>query len=158
MVNKKAVLIATIIAILIFGGIFGARVYFSNKIDNNDIESEIGSVSKTVSSSENSVKKEENTIKENKIEEINSINTVNENTTADKKETNNSKEKDKETPEKTAINLVKEKFGSDITNVYFSIDDNIADGIYIVSVRNKDTTTELESYKVDIMNKTVTEN
>lgn len=160
MVNKKAVFIATIIAIIIFGGIFGARIYFSNKSDNNNIESKIENVSesKTDSKKEKNVKKDENTIKENKIEETNSTNTINENNTVDKKETNNHKETDKEDPEKIAVNLVKEKFGGNVSNIYFNVDEKISESIYIVSVRNMDTTTELESYKVDTVNKTVTEN
>ena len=163
MVNKKVVIIASIIALLAIGGIVGFKIY---QLDKNKYVA----VTKTVSTNNTTTKKNtinnENTINENKIEKEDTENNIEskneienntENTTNTEKSTSNKTTEKKKEPEEQAIDLVKEKW-KDNSNVYFNVDDKISDDEYIISVRNKTTTTEMASYKVNINKESVEEN
>lgn len=58
-----------------------------------------------------------------------------------------------QTQKDKAIDLVKKAWGKD-DSVYFYIDEENSNGKYVVSVRDKDTTSVIEWYDVDIINNT----
>ena len=175
MVNKKAVAISTVIAMIIVAIIVFLEVKKMNSYEN--IASNENNTARNTSSN---VLKEENitnTVAENKIEENTTTenlvgetkveeNKVEENTTVENRvkesstsKNNSSKTKsDEKDPEKLAISLAKEKWGNISSNVYFDVEDkNEAKGIYTVVVRDSSTTVEMVTYKVDVNKKTVTE-
>ena len=173
MVNKKIVIVCTIIAILIFGCIFGYKIYKFNKDNNNNIDekSDLNNNSninlnkiEDTNTTENTV--DENTITENTLDsnetdttntvDDNNTNTSSNNVTDTNTDANNKQEGNKS--EDIAISIIKEKLGNKNTNVYFYVEEELENGVYIVSIRDSDTTAEIATYKVDINNKTVKEN
>lgn len=179
MVDKKIVIIATIIAIIFFGVIFGLKVKNINNYEYHEPE-EINTNKNTAANivSENKISTEQkekenvvetnevndNTIDENKVTE-NSVteNTSSENANSDKttnssSSDSSSKKEEKKNPEEIAISLAKEKWGKKNNNVYFDVEDkNESKGIYTIVVRDNSTTVEMVTYKVNINKKTVTE-
>ena len=185
MVNKKIVVVATVIALIVAGFMFFLGIkslnnneqYESkdtntthvatinaieqNKINNSTIENKIEEniVAENIDE-ENEA--EENKVEENKVKEnVTSNNATTENKESEKSTSKNSSSKSKITekdPEKLAISLAKEKWGNINSNVYFDVEDkNESKGIYMVVVRDNSTTVEMVTYKVDINKKTVTE-
>ena len=163
MVNKKVVVIASIIIIMIVGFIFAINVLKFNKQANinNDNESNIKSNTTTNSiSTKNEINTNTNSSSNNTTESANVIenktennNATNTNDSKDNTTTSNSKVE----PEDIAINLVKKKYGNKKSNVYFYVEDEESKGIYIVSVRDRDTTAHIATYRADINKNTVTE-
>ena len=185
MVNKKIVVVATVIALIVAGFMFLLGIkslnnneqYESketntthvatinaieqNKTNNSTIENKIEEniVAENIDE-ENEA--EENKVEENKVKEnVTSNNATTENKESEKSTSKNSSSKSKITekdPEKLAISLAKEKWGNINSNVYFDVEDkNESKGIYMVVVRDNSTTVEMVTYKVDINKKTVTE-
>ena len=185
MVNKKIVVVATVIALIVAGFMFflgfkslnNNEKYESketntthvatinaieqNKINNSTIDNKIEEniVAENIDE-ENEA--EENKVEENKVKEnVTSNNATTENKESEKSTSKNSSSKSKITekdPEKLAISLAKEKWGNINSNVYFDVEDkNESKGIYMVVVRDNSTTVEMVTYKVDINKKTVTE-
>lgn len=184
MVDKKAVIIVSIIALIIVGTILGIRIKNLNKYEYQEADeieitknasSNVAQESEDTNSSvEESNKRNdsENIIEEKQITENTISNTNSENITPEDNSTKNttsntstsknnstsntnSIEKD---PEKLAISLAKEKWGKKNSNVYFDVEDkNEKKGIYTIVVRDSSTTVEMVTYKVDINKKTVTE-
>ena len=185
MVNKKIVVVATVIALIVAGFMFFLGIkslnnnekYESketntthvatinaieqNKINNSTIDNKIEEniVAENIDE-ENEA--EENKVEENKVKEnVTSNNATTENKESEKSTSKNSSSKSKITekdPEKLAISLAKEKWGNINSNVYFDVEDkNESKGIYMVVVRDNSTTVEMVTYKVDINKKTVTE-
>lgn len=150
MVNKKAVLIATIIAIIVLGGIFGFKLLQLNK-DNINYISEDNNTKNITNTIKNSSNKES-------TENTSNTNSVSKNTSANNETNTTVSNKDDSDPENIAIELVKAKWGNINSNVYFDVEEEVLEGEYIISVRDNDTTTEIASYTVNIKNKTVTEN
>lgn len=173
MVDKKAVVVATVIALVLFGIILGLRIKNLNSYEYKETEETNVNQNTTVNSTqENETTKTsvENKVDENVLEENNitentiaentvSENKVDENTTKENTTTSSSTNKKTEKdPEKLAISLVKEKWGNINSNVYFDVEDkNESKGIYTIVVRDNSTTVEIATYKVDINKKTVTE-
>lgn len=173
MVNKKAVLIATIVAVLVIGVIFAFNV---NKLDkeNSDVE-ENKNASSNVNVNVNANETETNKNVENNVTDENTTNTTAEentvkedeentntsNTTTENENTSSNKKEDKtgeyEVSAEGAIKLLKTKI-KQRSNTYFYTEDEISEGVYIISLRDETTTAEIASYKVDVKNKTVTEN
>lgn len=157
MVNKKVVLIVTIIAILVVGVIVGIKI---KKLDNIDlvISEEKAKENYDDDNFYNEVN-DENII-ENKInndvieneenennENINKDNNFEENTI----DSNSSNNDDKVlSGEEKAKNLAKEKWQNQKTNVYYYVDSKLSDDEYVVSVRDNDTTISLIDYKINI--------
>ena len=186
MVDKKIVVVATVIALIVAGFMFLLGIkslnnneqyesketnttHFAtinaieqNKTNNSTIENKIEeNIVEENIVEEN--KAEENKVEENKVEENNatSKNVTTEDKVSEKSTSKNSSSKSKITekdPEKLAISLAKEKWGNINSNVYFDVEDkNESKGIYMVVVRDNSTTVEMVTYKVDINKKTVTE-
>ncbi len=159
MVNKKAVIIVTILAIIIVGIIVIVKV--------NSLEDVAYTFNEVAKNNENSIEDENTT---NKINEENeTTNTSNETNTNSSINTNTNNEANTntstnvETPteedtEDKALELAKKKWGENDDEVYFYIEEAIDDGVFIVSVRNKVTTASMAEYKVDVYNEEVTEN
>ena len=176
MVDKKIVVVATVIALIVAGFMFflGIKSFNNNeqyelKETNTTHFATINAIeqNKTNNSTiENKIEEnivEENIVEENKAEENNatSKNVTKEDKVSEKSTSKNSSSKSKITekdPEKLAISLAKEKWGNINSNVYFDVEDkNESKGIYMVVVRDNSTTVEMVTYKVDINKKTVTE-
>jgi FtsZ-interacting cell division protein ZipA len=164
MVNKKIVIICTIIALVIVGTIVGIKIKnFKEKEyvnENSENKKNTTVVQNTV---ENEVQ-EENTLETNETaentaektevkgeEELNNGNSENKNNT-ENQDTSTSNNDDENTDE-TALGLVKKEWGEDNT-VYYTIDDQ-KDNIYTVSVRSKSTTEQLAEYEVNVKDKSV---
>lgn len=162
MVNKKVVIICSIIALVIVGAIVGIKIKdfkdTQNEMNNRISESQISSnkvESASTISNENNVTSEEN---ENEVkqeikgdEETKSSETVKNET--ESIVTNTSSEE--EIGDEVAINLVKNEWGFDDTTVYYTIDVKSSDTTYTISVRSKLTTEQLAEYDVNLIDKTV---
>ena len=106
----------------------------------------------------NTTKKEENTkaekeekVEENKVEEE-KVEEEKKDETEDKKEP--VVEENSVSSEDKAIDLAKKKYGTS-NGVYFRIEQIQSNGVYIVSVRDSETTKDLAWYTVDVNNGTV---
>ena len=160
MVNKKAVIICTIITILVVGAIVYTNVlkvnemYATNEVsENTTIKKEENKTSNTDNNiiketeESNVIGQEEKDSQENEIKEDNNLSE--ENTT---KEDNNG-EISKQEGKNKAIEMARKKWGEDDTVYYFI--DRANGNIYNVSVRSKDTTESLAEYEIDVKNNTI---
>ena len=101
---------------------------------------------------EDTIKKEDNVVESEKADK--DSNTVIENTLAE----SNSKDKDSKSGEDVAISLAKKKWGENDDTVYYYVEEQISDNVYIISVRDSETTEDLGEYKVNIKTKKVEKN
>ena len=138
------ILIVGIIGVLMYGG----KHYLDGKeqispVGNNNVSS-----SNTVAKeeTENEIIVENNTIEEPIVEE------KNEEEEQPKEE--EQKEETTSNDEERAIELAKSKYGT-TNGVYFRIEQIQSNNVYIVSVRDNQTTRDLEWYTVDIKAGTV---
>ena len=106
----------------------------------------------------NTTKKEENT----KVEKEEKVEKVEEEKVEEDENKKEEIEDEKEpvveensvSSEEKAINLAKKKYGTS-NGVYFRIEQIQSNGVYIVSVRDSETTKDLDWYTVDVNNGTV---
>lgn len=156
MVNKKVVIICTIIAIVVTALIVAIKIKaikeysYENEINLSTSQKNViqNQVSNEVNQGADETQ-EDNTIAENEIQKENT--TRNETTYQGEEES-----KDDEIQEDNSdsvIDLVKNEWGEDDT-VYYTID-NQSGNLYTVSVRSKITTETLAEYEVDSTQKTV---
>ena len=162
MVNKKVVIICSIIALIIVGVIVGIQIKKLNEIENvgevQDTAKQNTSVNQNLATSnetENTGNEEQNIIQENtseqnpikgeeeKEQEPTEENTANTSNTEEMAENNNL----------SAIDLAKKQWGED-DSVYYTIDHQ-SNEIYTISVRSKSTTEQLAEYEVDVKEQTV---
>ena len=158
MIDKKLVVICTLIVVLIVGGIVGYKIYKLNNAENEVVQMENKTNTTNINTQKNEieeVKKEENKVEE----EIKEDNTTTESNTQNteikgKEEVDTQNEKENESNKKEqALDLVKKEWGEDNT-VYYTVDSN-SGNIYNISVRSKATTEALIEYEVDVTKKTV---
>ena len=165
MVNKKVVIFVTIITLVIVGIIFYMSVsklyneetYVGSSIENSEGNNQITNTS--------SNSKTENTIENNNTTDNTIDNTTNTNisTEEDNKAINSVSEKtnpsnsEKKDSEEVAKDLVREK-EKNPSNVYYTIEKKVSEGVFIVSVRDNETTEEIDSYKVNTNTGEVTNN
>ena len=158
MIDKKAVIFCTLIAVLIVGSIIGYKIYKLNNAEKEVVQME----NKTNTTNNNTQKNEieETKKEENKVEEeIKENNTTTESNTQNteikgKEEADTQNEKENESSKKEqALDLVKKEWGEDNT-VYYTID-SASGNIYNISVRSKATTEALIEYEVDVINKKI---
>ena len=161
MVNKKVVIVCSIIALIIVGGIVGIQIKKLNEIENvgevQDTAKQNTSVNQNLATSnemENTGNEEQNIIQENtseqnqikgeeeKEQEPTEENTANTSNTEEMAENNNL----------SAIDLAKKQWGED-DSVYYTIDHQ-SNEIYTISVRSKSTTEQLAEYEVDVKEQT----
>lgn len=161
MVNKKVVIICSIIALIIVGVIVEIQIKKLNEIENvgevQDTAKQNTSVNQNLATSnetENTGNEEQNIIQENtseqnqikgeeeKEQEPTEENTANTSNTEEMAENNNL----------SAIDLAKKQWGED-DSVYYTIDHQ-SNEIYTISVRSKSTTEQLAEYEVDVKEQT----
>lgn len=183
MVNKKCVIIATIVAIVVVAIIVGIKIKSlqeeytisdnfkeeiassqeSNNTSENNVEEKNNTAIENISnenniSDENNVSENENIINQNQENTSSTQNQTTSNGTSDANSTNNNTSNViEQNSEEKALNLAKNKWGKDDENVYFYIEDEVSKDIYIVSVRSKETTAAVVSYKIDVNNEIVSE-
>ena len=154
MVNKKAVLIATVIAIVvvIIAVIIGVNAlddldYSFETVETNEVQEENTTEENTIEEETDS--SEENVVEENTTEETN---TTESNEVVEETSIDDSTESD----EDIAKNLAEEKWGED-DSVYYYVEEELSDGVYLVSVRSQETTETLEEYEVNVETEEVSE-
>ena len=173
MVNKKAVIIVTIITIILLAiiiGYFILKLQVSENIIEEDLTTENNYLNNVIEKDENnnSIKnvvpdKEENTTTNETNSTENDTNTkentdTNEPSSNEHENENTSSSPDKlENGEDTAINLAKKKWNKDDKNVYYYVEEQLDHDIYVISVRNKSTTASIIQYEVNITTEEVTE-
>ena len=106
-------------------------------ISNNNVQSNTTNSiqNNTIEEPENEI--EENVVENNKVEEKEEVNSLSD--------------------EEKAIQLAKEQYGS-TENVYFRVEQIESNNIYIVSVRDAQTTRDIIWYSVNVSNGTVKQN
>ena len=168
MINKKVVIIATIIIVLIVGVIVGIKIkdfkniigdfIEENTIDSNANASENDKTNSIKNTTENS---ENNIINTTDNDEQNNKNIDNHNTTSSKNDVgagnNSSPDSGKESSEEKALNLVKNKWGKNDNNVYYYVEEQVSDDVFVISVRDKNTTMSLANYEVNIKSEEISE-
>ena len=164
MVNKKAVIIVTIITIIIVGVMlwFGINsiekpVYTFEDVAKQEVNEEENQENSSIKKDdeEKESDKDEEKIEENKKEDIeNDENKSNEskNNDNDEKDLEDSNEK---SDEDIAIELAKKEWGEDDKKVYYYVDEKLSDSKYVITVRSKETTAGLRDYCVNIKTKKV---
>lgn len=155
MVNKKVVIICSIIAIIIVGGIVAKEVIELKKVNYTEEEIQVSNQKVVENQIEENEVEEQNTAKED--ENITQNETEKNNVTPQiqgEEETTTDKDAEKEkTGKEKAIKLAEEEWGEDDT-VYFTID-NQEGSTYFISVRSKNTTETLAEFEVNITGETV---
>lgn len=152
MVNKKAVIICTVIAILV---VIAIVIFNIKKMENIQYDVEEQNKISTSSNTDNSVETnienepiQQNTISE-KEENIAEEKNQNQSEVVGKEEQNDIQNNDEK-----AIKLAKDQWGEDDT-VYYTIDKQ-SGKTYYISVRSKENTTTLAEYEVDVENSVAT--
>ena len=137
----KALIALMLVAVIVILGYTG-KIYIDEKklANSNPIQN---SQNNTINNSSNE-NKEEN---ENKSEEE-------EKTVEDEPEEEPTQEETSVNDEDKAIDLAKKQFGTS-DGVYYRIEQIQSNGVYIVSVRDNETTRDLAWYTVDVKNGTV---
>ena len=163
MVNKKVVIISTIIFVLIIGAIIGIKI---KKLDNNEniISKEKPKVSEVQNNTiENNIVNNtvNNEIKNEIVNEVenttkNNNTTISENTVKNTS-TSETKTNNNLTGEEKAKKLAKDKWGKSDDNVYYYVEEKLSENEYIVSVRDSDTTVSLMDYKLNIKTEEISE-
>lgn len=176
MVNKKAVIFSTIIALCIVGVILYMAISKLYEEKNFEEETEYSVQNNTTNTVVMNTSNSNESATENTVENVSTNNTnsdiaeegkkdeneendkaiVNEEKEESKTEKNNSKDS-KNNLEDLAKKLVSDKENNP-SNVYYSIEEEISNGVFIVSVRDVDTTEEVDSYKVNTSTKEITKN
>ena len=164
MIDKKLVIIVTIIAIILISGIvcfclnrnFQEQYTFieknvDNVIENNKIEENILEKNEFEENIVENIENENNI--EEEIEENKISNNIVDNTENDKKV-----EEEEENNKQKAIDLVKEEWGKEDNTVYYYVEEQVSDNIYIISVRDQATTQDLSTYKVNISSESIEKN
>lgn len=155
MVNKKVVIISTIICIILVAGII--YISLNKPYEEPEVENEIAETNGVENKIQENVEKE-NTQVEEKVEntEKEENTEVQENKTEEPKVKEDKKEQKSElTGEEKAKELVKKEWGENDKTVYYYVEEQVSDDLYIISVRDAQTTEELSTYEVDNSAETV---
>ncbi len=151
MVNKKVVLIMSILTIIITGII----VYFSLKplqnIKYTFGDEEFESKTSIINSNVENIKDDEKT--DSKEKEANEE----EKKSSDSKENKSTEPEVKKTGKELAVEMAKKEWGESDTSVYYYVEEKKSEDIYIISVRNRETTVGMMDYEVNIKDGTVEE-
>jgi len=172
MINKKMFLILVIVTGIVIAGtlIYISikniyDIFYRDNIVQENIENHVQSNELTEENSEDeNININENAIKQDKVENSKDENKKEENKKTNPKEEVTQEEKDVKDQNKDlankemAIGLVRKKWGENDDTVYYFVEEQLSDDIFIISVRDQATTEDLSSYKVDINKKSVKEN
>lgn len=171
MINKKIVIIISIIALIIGMLVITFKVKELKDIEDRNIEylqeealkAEQNIIESQINEEENTVEQEnitdtQNTQSDESVRSTEQNNTQTETpvqSQVEGEEEKNSKENQssEENNDEKALRLVKEEWGEDST-VYYTID-NQSDDTYSISVRSKETTATLAEYEANISTETV---
>lgn len=156
MVNKKIVIICSIIALVIVCGIVGFEIKKLNEIEyvtENQEEAKQNTSSNQTLTTSNEIQNDE--------DEDTEQNSTQENTSEHNQIKGEEEKKQEEVQDDTqnivdnaknenlsAIDLAKKQWGEDDT-VYYTIDQQ-SNNVYTISVRSKSTTEQLTEYEVDV--------
>ena len=139
MVNKKVVILIAILVIVITGAIvwFSLKPLQNIKYTFGDKEYETNT---SIINKPTEIAEKNETEEENKTEETNT-----------EKETNTTKENEtKKTGKELAVELAKKEWGEKDTSVYYYVEEVKSEDVYIISVRNRETTAGMMDYEVNI--------
>ena len=145
----KALIALMLVAVIVILGYTG-KIYIDEKklANSNPIQN---SQNNTINNSSN----------ENKEENENNQTTEDENKSEEEEKTVEEEPEEEPTQEETSVNdedkaidLAKKQFGTS-DGVYYRIEQIQSNGVYIVSVRDNETTRDLAWYTVDVKNGTV---
>lgn len=145
--NKTAkIILGIVIAIIVVvGAYFGVKYFFNtqeasnnNTVENNIIENNTATENNIVE--DNTAKNEDN----NEIKNETKVTEENKN----KVSSNNDSEIESDSDEEKALAIVKKDWGS-TDGVYFKVQAIDANGNYVISVNNADTTQVMEWYTVN---------
>ena len=151
MVNKKLVIIISVIFLIIVVAVVCVKLKIDRNIEVSSTENQaINDMANSVEENKIENETKENVEIENKVENTEKENVSTENTS-------NTQIKEQE-PDDKAVSLVKKKWGEKDSSVYYYIEEQISDDEYIISVRDQDTTQELASYQVNIETGKVSKN
>lgn len=139
MKNKKTIIMFVVVILIV-----GLAIYLSHQVTNLSTN-ETKNLTNTMNEIEN------NTIYlNNEFENNNTVATNVQNTTQNViSKTENTTGPDTQDGRKKAMDLVKADWGKD-DSVYFYVDEVNEDGKYVVSVRDKETTSVVVWYDVDV--------
>ena len=153
MVDKKIVVIASIIAIIIVGAIICIKL----KLNQNTNETYINIVSEksiqnTAPNNEQKPQEVENAVLE-EVEE----HTVTEEPENSVEGNTSQNDVQEASGEDKAKELAQKEWGKSDDTVYYYLEEKISDNVYIISVRNKETTASLMDYEINIQTGSVEE-
>lgn len=185
MVNKKAVIIVTIVTIILVASVVGYFILSLNVPENteNDVTTEnnyanVNNTEQNNNVTNNVEKEDENNVSNTNIvpdEKPSNTSKETKNTTTDNTNVSENKNTNKplsnentnlntnststklENGEDVAINLAKNKWNKNDKDVYYYVEEQLDHDIYIISVRNKATTASIIQYEVNISTEKVTE-
>ena len=145
----KALIALMLVAVIVILGYTG-KIYIDEKklANSNPIQN---SQNNTINNSSNE-NKEEN--ENNQTSEDENKSEEEEKTVEDEPEEEPTQEETSVNDEDKAIDLAKKQFGTS-DGVYYRIEQIQSNGVYIVSVRDNETTRDLAWYTVDVKNGTV---
>lgn len=147
MVNKKAVIISTIVFLIIVALLIFVNVKSLQDEKNQTVEvlSEIEETDNVNNNIDNVI---ENEIDNSTSEEENAV--VNNSVTNSASSTTSvENDEDSSDLEDIAIQLAEDEWGDD-ENVYYYIEEKLLENVYVVSVRDKSTTATLANYKINV--------
>lgn len=138
--KKSGLIILVIIGIIALGIVLG---FVGEPEDTQNIYK---NSTQNVNNKENAIANTENENKQAQNIENVEENNVTETTVEEQPKTESDK----------ALDIVKLDWGANLDNVTINVDDKISDGIYMVSVRERNTTKALAFYTVNVTDKTFT--
>ncbi len=157
MVNKKIVIICTLIALIVILSIIGFKIkiwkenyeeldaHAETNLENNMINSTVNETNETNEINETENETSENSVTNETVDNQNTFQGVEE--INGNESYNNSEEE--------AILLAKKEWGETDETVYYTVD-NVSENIYTISVRSKSSTAQLAEYEVNLATKEVT--
>lgn len=157
---KKFLIVVCIIAVIIFLGYIGKDMDLSNLNAKNTSGNNLANSS--VITGKNTATNNTNNTAKNTTNQTNNVEKNTTNTTENKaneasnttQNQTNTVEEVKLSDEDKAKELAKKTYGSS-NGVYFKVEQVESNGVYIISVRDAETTNAIEWYKVDVNNQTV---
>ena len=152
MVNKKVVILVSILSIVITGAI----VYFSLKpllnikysFGDEEYESKTSIIG---NKTQENIVENKNEIEDETNIEVEENNTSETNKISEKENNNTTPTSDsKKTGKELALELAKKEWGENDISVYYYIEEKKSEDVYIISVRNRETTAGMIDYEVNI--------
>ncbi len=155
MVNKKAVIIAAIITTIIVAGIVAIKLFEETKDEIEDNSKNSNYLNSQNINNTNNINK--NTIAKNEIDNSNINNTItNEsnlnNSTKNVIENSNTNNNPEKSGKDIAVDLAQKEWSDKGTdqNVYYYLEEQLSDEVYVISIRSRESTAVLINYEVNV--------